>query len=224
MGCHFLLQCMKGKSESEVAQSCLTLQDPMDCSLPGSSVRGIFQARVLEWGAIAFSDALASDWQIASSTWGLQSLLGFFRLAPWSEPYSKWKTASSKGTPLGAMRSLICPSLLLWVLPKLVLLLWSLCLHGSRSRVVGCLLTLFLSTPAARKSARMYILVSRMGPSPAPAPFGVFTLLFPVPLPSLCFSQASHRRGHPTQGTRIVVRDPKEVDGVLFKMASQMLQ
>ena len=53
--CHFLLQCMKVKSESEVAQSCLTLHDPMDCSLPGSSVHGIFQARVLEWGAIAFS-------------------------------------------------------------------------------------------------------------------------------------------------------------------------
>ena len=46
---------MKMKSESEVAQSCPTLSDPMDCSLPGSSVHGIFQARVLEWGAIAFS-------------------------------------------------------------------------------------------------------------------------------------------------------------------------
>ena len=56
VGCHFLLQCMKVKSESEVTQSCLTLSDPMDCSLPGSSVHGIFQARVLEWGAIAFSD------------------------------------------------------------------------------------------------------------------------------------------------------------------------
>ena len=55
VGCHFLLQCMKGKSESEVAQSCRTLLDPMDCSLPGSSVHGIFQARVLEWGATAFS-------------------------------------------------------------------------------------------------------------------------------------------------------------------------
>ena len=54
-GCHFLLQCMKVKSESEVAQSCPTLRDPMDCSLPSSSVHGIFQARVLEWGAIAFS-------------------------------------------------------------------------------------------------------------------------------------------------------------------------
>ena len=56
-GCHFLLQCMKVKSESEVTQSCPTLSDPMDCSPPGSSVHGIFQARVLEWGAIAFSDA-----------------------------------------------------------------------------------------------------------------------------------------------------------------------
>ena len=55
-GCHFLLQCMKVKSESEVSQSCPTLSDPMDCSLPGSSIHGIFQARVLEWGAIAFSE------------------------------------------------------------------------------------------------------------------------------------------------------------------------
>ena len=56
VGCHFLLQRMKVKSESEVAQSCPTLHDPMDCSLPGSSAHGIFQARVLERGAIAFSD------------------------------------------------------------------------------------------------------------------------------------------------------------------------
>ena len=55
VGCHFLLQLMKVKSESEVAQSCPTLSDPMDCSPPGSSIHGIFQARVLEWGAIAFS-------------------------------------------------------------------------------------------------------------------------------------------------------------------------
>ena len=55
VGCHFCFQCMKVKSESEVAQSCPTLSDPMDCSLLGSSVHGIFQARVLEWGAIAFS-------------------------------------------------------------------------------------------------------------------------------------------------------------------------
>ena len=56
VGCHFLLQCMTVKIEREVSQSCPTLSDPMDCSLPGSSVHGIFQARVLEWGAIAFSE------------------------------------------------------------------------------------------------------------------------------------------------------------------------
>ena len=58
VGCHFLLQCMTVKSESEVAQSCPTLRDPMDYSPPGSSAHGIVQARVLEWGATAFSDAL----------------------------------------------------------------------------------------------------------------------------------------------------------------------
>ena len=62
VGCHFLLQCMKVKSESEVAQLYLTLSNPMDCSLPGSSVHGIFQARILEWGAIAFSAAAAAKW------------------------------------------------------------------------------------------------------------------------------------------------------------------
>ena len=56
VGCHFLLQCMKVKSESEVTQSCPTLSDPMGCSLPGSSIHGIFQARALEWGAIALSE------------------------------------------------------------------------------------------------------------------------------------------------------------------------
>ena len=55
VGCHFLLQCMKVKSEREVAQSCPTLRDPMHCSLPGFSVHGIFLARVLQWGVIAFS-------------------------------------------------------------------------------------------------------------------------------------------------------------------------
>ena len=59
---------MKVKSESEVAQSCLTLSDPMDCSLPGSSTHGIFQARVLEWGAIAFSAGPITSWQIDGET------------------------------------------------------------------------------------------------------------------------------------------------------------
>ena len=58
---------MKVKSESEVAQSCLTLSDSMDCSLPGSSVHGIFQARVLEWGAIAFSNSSSGTLQIRFS-------------------------------------------------------------------------------------------------------------------------------------------------------------
>jgi len=60
-GCHFLLQCMKVKSESEVAQSCPTLRDPVACSPPGSSAHGIFQARVLEWGAIAFSREMLEE-------------------------------------------------------------------------------------------------------------------------------------------------------------------
>ena len=67
VGCHFLLQCMKVKSESEVTQSSPTPGDPMDCSLPGSSVHGIFQARVLEWGAIAFSVKAANAPQKRSS-------------------------------------------------------------------------------------------------------------------------------------------------------------
>ena len=69
VGCHFLLQCMKVKSESEVAQSCPTLLDPLNCSLPGSSAHGIFQARVLEWGAIAFS-VLA--WEMSTIVWWLE--------------------------------------------------------------------------------------------------------------------------------------------------------
>ena len=64
VGCHFLLQCMKEKSESEVAQSGPTLSDPMDCSLPGSFVHGIFQARVLEWGAIAFSEYILTRYYL----------------------------------------------------------------------------------------------------------------------------------------------------------------
>ena len=67
VGCHFLLQCMKVKSEIEVAQLCPTLRDPMDCSPPGSSVHGIFQARVLEWGAIAFSICVHEFTPISSS-------------------------------------------------------------------------------------------------------------------------------------------------------------
>ena len=78
VGCHFLLQCMKVKSESEVTQSCRTLSDPMDCSPPGSSVHGIFQARVLEWDAIVFSRASWAD-EAKSS----QTALEFFHSKLW---------------------------------------------------------------------------------------------------------------------------------------------
>ena len=73
VGCHFLLQGMKMKNESEVAQSCPTPSDPMGCSLPGSSVHGIFQARVLEWGAIAFSGKIVSGQQILETLEGCRN-------------------------------------------------------------------------------------------------------------------------------------------------------
>ena len=74
-GCHFLLQCMNVKSKSEVAQSCPTLRDPMDCSLPGSSIHGIFQAGVLEWGAIAFSLLMPSIFILPAHTICLLNLV-----------------------------------------------------------------------------------------------------------------------------------------------------
>ena len=76
VGCHFLLQCMKAKSESEVAQSCPTISNPMDCSLPGSSVHGIFQARVLEWGAIAFSEKHTEKYKITVKTIQISTIHG----------------------------------------------------------------------------------------------------------------------------------------------------
>ena len=69
VGCHFLFQCMKVENESEVAQSCLTLSDPMDCSLPGSSIHGIFQATVLEWGAIAFPMEISQETKNRFTMW-----------------------------------------------------------------------------------------------------------------------------------------------------------
>ena len=75
VGCHLLLQCRKVKRESKVAQLCPTLCDPVDCSLPGSSVHGIFQARVLEWGAIAFSRWYSS-----------QQLIHWDSISPFSHP------------------------------------------------------------------------------------------------------------------------------------------
>ena len=81
MGYHFLLQCMKVKSDSEVTQSCPTLHDSMDCSLPGSSVHGVFQARVLEWGTITFSVCVAEHQRIdAFELWCWRRLLR----VPWT--------------------------------------------------------------------------------------------------------------------------------------------
>ena len=82
VGCHFLLQCMKVKSEREVAQLCPTLHDPMDCSLPGSSVHGIFQASELEWGAIAImSNSFETPWTVAHQA---PLSMGFPRQEHWS--------------------------------------------------------------------------------------------------------------------------------------------
>ena len=78
VGCHFLLQCMKVKSESYVAQSCPTLSDPVDCSPPGSSIHGTFRARVLEWGAISFSNAW--KWKVKVKSLSRVRLL----VTPWT--------------------------------------------------------------------------------------------------------------------------------------------
>ena len=101
VGCHILLQCMKVKSESEVAQSCPTPSDPMDCSLPGSSVHGIFQARVLEWGAIAFSDLLAQvlgkSWQLLY--WQFSSVQLLIRVWLFATPWTAARQASLSPIP-----------------------------------------------------------------------------------------------------------------------------
>ena len=83
VGCHFLLQCMKGKSENEVSQSCPTPSNPMNCSLPGSSVHGIFQARVLEWGAMAFSESSLVMSNSLLPPWTIQ-FMEFSRPEYWS--------------------------------------------------------------------------------------------------------------------------------------------
>ena len=115
VGCHFLLQCMKGKSESEVAQLCPTLSDPMDCNLPGSSVHGIFQARVPEWVAIAFSETYAM---------GLLLLLSFlcsFLCYCSQERQVRWQPlARTKDGSLSLLVFLL-PSLPIWSLGHIML-------------------------------------------------------------------------------------------------------
>ena len=92
VGCHFLLQCMKVKSESEVAQLCLTLSDPIDCSLPGSSIHGIFQARVLEWRAIVGCYFLLQGIFLTQGSNQVSYIAGRF-LTIWATRESLWKLA-----------------------------------------------------------------------------------------------------------------------------------
>ena len=125
VGCHFLLQCMKAKSESEVAQSCPTLCDPMDCSLPGSPVHGIFRARVLEWGAIAFSVFMNRKLLFPFSLykWSAHFYLFYFNISVTSSVYQ-----SFPGHPISSR--LFCPFAPFTKLGKLKILLhpfpWSL--------------------------------------------------------------------------------------------------
>ena len=98
VGCHFLLQCVKVKSKSEVVQLCPTPSEPMDCSLPGSSVLGIFQARGLEWVAIASSISISRQPQFSIP---FLSLHYFYRL---------WITSPCKYSPLlTSTRAVITP-------------------------------------------------------------------------------------------------------------------
>ena len=84
VGCHFLLQCMRVKSESEVTQSCLTLSDPMDCSLPGF-IHGISQARVPEWIAIAFSAfKCCSRIKLWPRNWLFKTVIDYFKRLFWN--------------------------------------------------------------------------------------------------------------------------------------------
>ena len=106
VGCHFLLQCMSVKSERKVAQSCPTLSDPMDYSPPGSSVHRIFQARVLEWGAIASPEVNIRKWVIIEeiSIWGPEIAFHFLAhgrqkenvMVLYSEPVGWYKMHTSK--------------------------------------------------------------------------------------------------------------------------------
>ena len=100
MGCHLLLQCMIVKSESEVTQSCPTLSDPMHCSPPGSSVHGIFQARVVEWVAIAFSDWVTNTYLLSILKIG-NYIITLLSLCPqYSLQFSHWSCFNLLGALL----------------------------------------------------------------------------------------------------------------------------
>ena len=138
VGCQILLQCMKVKNESEVAQLCLTLRDPMDCSLPGSSVHGTFQARVLEWDAIVFCSSHESAAVRAGDFWSNQHPFAKLCLMPryyrdWNKSplgFPKWLNGKESACNAGdAVQSLgwedpledemiILPRILAWEIPK----------------------------------------------------------------------------------------------------------
>ena len=107
VGCHFLLQCMKVESESEVAQSCLTLSDPMDCSLPGSSIHGIFRATVLEWRCHCLLPQKGEDesqnmYVLGSCLWNGRTAL-LFTLYDSQSVYRLYNTPVRHGSGLGQM-------------------------------------------------------------------------------------------------------------------------
>ena len=106
--CHFLLQCRKVKSESEVTLSCPTLSDPTDCSLPGSSIHGIFQARVLEWGAIAFSGNMVRDYKCGGEPIHLPVRLP--PAVPKNQGVSQafWRRLSGRGLDASSFQAPLC--------------------------------------------------------------------------------------------------------------------
>ena len=119
VGCHFLLQCIKVKSENEVTQSWPTLHDPMDCSLPGSSIHGIFQARVLEWGAIAFSNdppPRIMEIKAKVNKWDLIKLKSFFTaketIGKVKRQPSEWEKIIANETTDKGLISKICKQLI----------------------------------------------------------------------------------------------------------------
>ena len=124
VGCHFLLQCMNMKSESEVTQSCPTLHDPMDCSLPGSSIHGIFQARILEWVANSFSRGsswprdqtcfscigrwVVYRWATGKSTMEYHATIKRIKLCHLQQHEWTWSEVSQTETDQYCMISFIC--------------------------------------------------------------------------------------------------------------------
>ena len=102
VGCHIILQCMKGKSEREVAQSCLTLSNLVDCSPPGSSIHGIFQARALEWGASPMYRSRRKWWLPGARQRGARG----------GEPLSVGKSSEYTGCAVsGGLPAAFCPQL-----------------------------------------------------------------------------------------------------------------